>query len=127
MATGPKLDGAGTAKMGALEDALGQLQTLHGVVERMALAVKQQQSLSFFGPMLRRVGQPLAATLKGHYGLLSDQVTAMLLAATRGNNAQLQVRALREGVAQLRSALEIQVTQVKAKHTVDDEKKAAAE
>lgn len=120
MAAGPKLDGAGTAKMDTLEGALTQLQSLHGVVERWAMAVRNNQPTSAFGAQLKRVAQPLAALLKAQFGLLSDQVTAMLLVATRGGGDQARIRGLREGVAQLRVALEIQVAQVKAKHTVDE-------
>lgn len=126
MAAGPKLDGAGTAKMATLEDALPQLQKLHGVVENLAMAVRNNQPTLAYGPQLKRVGTPLVGLLKAQFGLLSDQVAAIMLIATRGGGDQLRVRALREGVAQLRTALEIQIAQVKAKHTVPEKEKAPA-
>jgi hypothetical protein len=53
--------------------------------------------------------------------MIADQVTAMLLIATRGGGDQTKVRALRETVAQLRIQLEIAVTKTKEKHTVPEE------
>ena len=113
---GLKLDGAGTAKMATLEDALAMTQALHAVVERMAMAVRNAQPISSLTPALKRVGTPLAAKLKAQYGMISDQVTQMLLFATRGGGDQVKVRALREGVAQVRTAIEIAVAKVKENH-----------
>ena len=121
MATGPKLDGAGTAKMTTLLDSLAQLQKVHGVVEKMAMEVRNMRPLGPMGLQLKRAAQPLAGMLKAQFGLLSDQVTGMILIATRGGGDQPKVRALREGVAQLRQALEIQVNLVKAKHALGEE------
>ena len=125
MATGPKLDGAGTAKMNTLLDALAQLQKVHGVVEKMAMEVRNMRPVGPMGLQLKRTAQPLASMLKAQFGLLSDQVTGMILVATRGGGDGPKVRSLREGVAQLRQALEIQVNVVKAKHTVEDGKAEA--
>ena len=127
MATGPKLDGAGTAKMTTLNDALAQLQRVHGVVEKMAMEVRNMRPVGPMGLQFKRVAQPLAAVLKAQFGLLSDQVIGMILIATRGGGDAPKVRALREGVAQLRQALEIQVNLVKAKHTVDEDADESAE
>ena len=120
MATGPKLDGAGTAKMTTLNDSLAQLQKVHAMTEKMANELRNMRPIGPMGLQFKRVAQPLAATLKAQFGLLSDQVTGMILIATRGGGDQPKVRALREGVAQLRQALEIQVNIVKAKHIVED-------
>ena len=116
---GPKLDGAGTAKMVTLDAAITQIQQLNTVVERMAMNVRAGQPASQLGPQLRRVGTPLVGLLKGQFGMISDQVAAMLLAATRGGNDQMRIRGLREGVAQVKTALEIAIASVKAKHTVE--------
>ena len=118
-----QLDGAGTVKMQTLEDAIGQVQHLHGIVERMAVAVKGKQSTQLFGAQIRRAGTPLVGLLKGHFGLISDQVTQLLLVATRGGGDQAKVRALREGVAQLRMQLEIAQAKVKEKHALEGEEK----
>ena len=115
---GPKLDGAGAAKMETLDEAVAHVQRLHGIVERLAVAVRSQQDTTQFGGQIRRAGGPLVGLLKGQFGMISDQVSALLLVATRGGGEQAKVRALREGVAQLRVQLEIAVTKVKEKHTV---------
>ena len=120
MATGPKLDGAGLAKMETLEDATAQVQRLHGLVERMAVAVRTQQDTAQFGAQIRRSGSPLVGLLKGQFGMIADQVSAMLLIATRGGGEQNKVRALREAVAQLRIQLEIAIAKTKEKHTVPE-------
>ena len=118
---GSKLDGAGMAKMHTLEDALGILQTLHGIVERMGLAVRAQQNTAMYGMQVRRQGTPLVGMLKGQFGVISDQVAQMLLVATRGGSEQVKLRAMRESVAQIRTALEIQVTKVKEQHSTEVE------
>jgi hypothetical protein len=119
---GPKLDGAGTAKMATLDAALMELQRLHGVVETMAIAVKGNKPATTFLPQIKRIGTHLAGMLKGQFGMISDQITAMLLSATRGGGDQSRLRGLREGVAQVRVALEIAVAQTKEKHMVVHEK-----
>ncbi|MDF2775901.1 MAG: hypothetical protein K0S86_5402 [Geminicoccaceae bacterium] len=122
MATGPKLDGAGQVKMETLDEATTQLQRLHGIVERMAVAVRSQQDTAQFGAQIRRAGAPLAGLLKGQFGMIADQVTTMLLVATRGGGGeQNKVRALRETVAQVRVQLEIAVAKTKEKHTIPDD------
>ena len=118
----PTLDGAGTAKMNTLDDAVIQLQHLHTIVERMASAVKNGQPTGGFGPQLRRTGGPMVGLLKAQFGLISDQVVALLLASTRGSNEQVRVRTLREGIGQLRQQLDIAAGQVKTKHGIKDEK-----
>ena len=120
MATGPRLDGAGTAKYNTLVDALAQLQKVHGMVERMAMEVRNMKPIGGLGMNFKRIAQPLASMLKAQFGMLSDQVTGMILIATRGGADGPKVRALREGVAQLRQAMEIQVNIVKTKHLVEE-------
>jgi hypothetical protein len=121
MASGPKLDGAGLAKMETLEEASATVQRIHGIVERMAIAVRSQQDTAQFGSQIRRAGSPLVGLLKGQFGLISDQVSALLLIATRGGGDQAKLRALREGVAQIRTQLEIAVTKTKEKHMLPED------
>ena len=123
MASGPKLDGAGLAKMATLDEATAAVQRLHAIVERMAIAVRSQQNTAQFGAQIRRSGAPLVGLLKGQFGMISDQVSALLLIATRGGGDQAKLRALRESVAQIRIQLEIAVTKTKEKHVIveDDE------
>jgi hypothetical protein len=120
MSSGPTLDGAGMAKMETLETASAQLQRLHGLVEAMAMAVRAQQNTSQIGAQMRRAGSPMIGLLKGQFGMIADQVTALLLAATRGGNEQVKLRSMREGIAQVRTSLEIAIAKTREKHTMDD-------
>lgn len=104
--------------MKTLDDALVHLQRIHGIVEQYAIAVKREQPSSAFAMNLRRQLPSLAANLKAQFGMVSEQVTALALASTRGSSENQRVRTLREGVAQLRQALEIAATQTKERHAV---------
>jgi hypothetical protein len=103
----PKLTGPGVQRLQTLEEAAILLQTLHGIVEKMAMALRAQQPIQPFVQQLRRASVPLADLLKGHYGLLSDQVTGLYLVATRGGGERARVNNLRETIGGLRNALEI--------------------
>lgn len=121
MAAGPKLDGAGAAKMATLETATTHIQRVHAIVERMAMALKSKEPLSNYAPQVKRAAAPLVGLLKGQFGMISDQATALILVASRaGGGDQQRVRSLREAVGQIRQSLEIAVTKVKEKHTLDD-------
>ncbi|MCC7002773.1 MAG: hypothetical protein IT357_11510 [Gemmatimonadaceae bacterium] len=104
--------------MKTIEEALKTLQTMHGMVERMAIEVKNQKSAGVIPQQIKRLATPLQGQLKGQFGLIADQVSAMILASGRGGGDQLKVRAMREYVAQLRQALEIAATKVKDQHAV---------
>ena len=111
------LNGAGRAKMDTLEDAGEILQRVHAMVERYALAVKQQQNSGVFVLQIRRTLEPMVGMLKSQFGLISDQAAGVILASSRGGSDQTRVRGLREGVAQLRTALEIAERKVREQHT----------
>lgn len=115
---GMKLDSAGQNKLKTLDEALLHLQRIHGLVEQYAMALKRNQPTSVFVMNIRRQLPTLAANLKNQFGMISDQVTAANLAASRGASEAVRLRQLREGVAQVRQALEIAVTQTKDKHKV---------
>ena len=121
MASGPKLDGAGHAKMETLDEANAAVQRIHGIVERMAMAVRSGQDTGQFGAQIRRAASPLVGKLKGQFGMIADQVTALMLIATRGGGEQVKLRSLREGVAQIRIQLEIAVTKTKEKHAMPED------
>lgn len=111
------LDGAGRAKMDTLEEAAVILQRVHAMVERYALAVKQGQNAGVFVLQIRRALEPMVGMLKAQFGLISDQTAGVILAASRGGGDQSRIRGLREGVAQLRTALEIAERKVRDQHT----------
>lgn len=115
-----KLDGAGLAKMQTLEEAISQMQHLHSIVERMAMAVRGNHETGSFRGQIARAGSPLVGLLKAQFGMISDLVSAMMLVLTRGGGEQARLRALREYVGQIRTALEIAVAKVKEQHTTDD-------
>jgi hypothetical protein len=117
---GLRLDSTGLIKMKTLDEALLHLQRIHGIVEQYAIAVKRNQPASVFAMNLRRQLPTLAANLKAQFGMVSEQVTTLNLVATRGASENQRVRTLREGVAQIKQALEIAVTQTKEKHAVKD-------
>ena len=121
MASGPRLDGAGHAKMDTLDEANASIQRIHGIVERMAMAVRSGHDTGQFGAQIRRAASPLVGKLKGQFGMIADQVTALTLIATRGGGEQVKLRSLREGVAQIRTQLEIAVTKTKEKHAMPED------
>ena len=114
-----KLDGPGVVKMATLKDASPLIQRLHGIVEQMALAQKQNKGTAVMGMQMRRMGGPLVGMLKGHFTPMSDTVAAMILIATRAGNEGSKVRTLREMVAGLKSQLEISTNKVKELHTIE--------
>ncbi len=115
---GVKLDGAGAQKMKTLEEALSTMQTIHGHVERMAIDVKNQRGAGVIPQQIKRIATPLQGQLKGQFGMIADQVSAMILAAGRGGGEQTKVRAMREYVGQIRQALDIMCAKVKEQHAV---------
>ncbi len=113
-----KLDGAGASKMKTLEEALVTLQSVHGMVERMAMEVQNQRPLGVMPQQLKRLAAPLVGQLKGQFGMIADQLSTMLLVAGRGGGDKLKVRSYREHVAQLRTAIEMAQSKVKKDHGV---------
>jgi hypothetical protein len=121
MAAGMKLDGAGVQKLKTIDEATVQVQRLHGVVESYALALKQKQPTQLFSMQVKRALSPLVGLLKPQFGMISDQVVALNLVASRGGSETTKVRILREGVGALKQALEIAAVRVKDNHSVKDE------
>lgn len=117
---GVKLDGAGVQKMKTLEEANTQLAHLHAIVEKYALALKRTQPTSLYGLQVKRALTPMVGLLKGQFGLISDQVAALNLIAGRGGSETVKVRILREGVGQIRQALDIAAVRVKNNHAVKE-------
>ncbi|HEX2778271.1 MAG TPA: hypothetical protein VHM30_02160 [Gemmatimonadaceae bacterium] len=120
MATGPKLDGAGNVKLVTIHEAQAILQRCHGIVEGMALDVKNSRPIAGGVQQLKRASTPLIGKLKGQYGMIADVVVAMLLAATRGGGDAQKVRGMREGIASVRTQLEIAEAKVIEKHSLED-------
>src|SRR5690348_3136718 len=121
---GLRLDGAGQAKMKTLDDAMNVLLRVNGLVEQYALQIKRNQSGSTFLTNIRRQLPALSEMLKAQFGMIADQVMQANLSSTRGASEQIRVRSLREGVAQIKTALEIAIVHVKEKHELADEKES---
>ena len=115
-----QLDGAGTAKMSVLEEAFGQLQHIHAIVERMAVSVRAHQDTRQFRSQIGRAAAPLVGLLKPQFGMIADSVISLNLLTSRGGSDQTRLRALREAVAQVRTQLEISVSRVKESHAIKD-------
>ena len=113
--------------MKTLDDAMNLLLRVNGLVEQYALQIKRNQSGSTFLTNIKRQLPALSGMLKAQFGMISDQVMATSLSSSRGASEQMRVRALREGVAQIKTALEIAITQVIVKHGLEDEKKEQKE
>ena len=111
--------------METLTNANGMPARCHSIVEQMAVEVKSSRPISAQIQTLKRAATPLASLLKAQFGMISDVVTAMLLAAPRGGPDNMKVRSLREGIASIRMQLEIAETKVLEKHAVVDDKAEA--
>jgi hypothetical protein len=126
MAAPPKLDGAGVQKMKTIEEAMVAVQRLHGIVELYALSLKQNKPTSLFGMQIKRTLQPLVTMLKPQFGLISDQIAALVISTSRGGSEVVKVRMLREGVASIKMQFDIAIVRIKENHMVKDEPKAGS-
>ena len=118
---GTRLDGAGLVKMKTLDEGLLLLQRVNGLVEQYALAVKSGQNSGQFIQTIRRTLPTLADNLKAHFGMISDLILSVNLMSSRGASEAVRVRQLREGVAQVKQAIEIAMTNTKDRHTIREE------
>jgi hypothetical protein len=114
-----KLDAAGAQKMKTIEEALLNLQTIHGMVERMAIEIKRQGAIGILPQQIKRSAGMLQGQLKGQFGMIADQFATMALVVSRGGSDTVRLRAAREHVAQIRTALEIAANKVKDQHSVE--------
>lgn len=119
------LDSSGTIKMKVLDDALLQLQRINGLVETLAMNSKKGTPSTSLTQSIKRQLSSLAANLKSHFGMISDAVTNVYISSSRGSSDAARARVLREGVAQIKQAIEIGMAHTKDKHAVHREKPAA--
>jgi hypothetical protein len=121
-----KLDTTGLIKLKALDEALLLLQRINGIVEQYAVALKRNQPSSVYVQNVRRQLPTLSENLRAHFGSISDLVMAVNLSASRGASEVMRLRVLREGVAQIRQAMDVAIVQTKAKHAVGDDAPGAS-
>jgi hypothetical protein len=118
----PKVDGAGSAKLQTLDDALAIAQTVHGHVERLAIAIRNSQPTGTAGQQIKRAAVPLVGLLRAQFQPMSDIAADLVLIAGRaGGTDQQRLRTLRERVAQLKTAIELGMQQVLTKHALPEE------
>src|SRR3954464_10985677 len=119
------LDSSGTIKMKTLDDAVLMLQRLNGLVENYAISAQKGVPARAMVANIKRQLVTLAANLKTHFGMISDQVTNVYISSSRGASDAGRVRSLREGLAQIKQGIEIGMAQTTKKHGVEKQKPAA--
>ena len=117
----PTISGAGQIRLDTLAEATALVSRLHSTVEKLGLAMKQNQNTGLFYGQIRRILEELIGKLKSQFGMIADQAAAVNLASSRGGADAVKLRGLREGVAQLRQALEIAERKTKEQFTVTAE------
>jgi hypothetical protein len=118
----PTVDGPGQAKLQQLETATALAQTVHGMVETYAIAIRSGQPTANFPQQIKRAATPLVGLLRSQFQLLADLSSDLILIATRGGGAeQAKLRMLRERVGQLKSGIELAVTSTVNKHAVGND------
>src|SRR5688572_9151064 len=118
------LDSMGTIKMQVLQKAMTDVQRINGLVEQLAANAKQGKPSTSIMASIKRYLTTMAAQLKGQFGMISDAVTNVYISSSRGSNDQSRARMLKEGVAAIKQAIEIGMSQTKEKHAVHREKPA---
>ena len=118
------LDSKGTIKMEVLNKAMHDLYRLNGLAETLAANAKKGANSTALVATIKRYLQTMAAQLKTHFGMVSDQATNLMIQATRGSSDAGRARVLKEGLAALKQAIEIGITQTIDKHEVHREKPA---
>jgi hypothetical protein len=122
----PTVDGQGQAKLEVLDAAAAIAQTIHGMIEKHAIAVRANNPVTAFPQQLKRAATPLVGMLRGQFKLLADLATDLILISGRGGGSEVaKLRMLRERVGQLKSGIELSVTSTLSKHTIKDDKHAA--
>jgi hypothetical protein len=120
------LDSKGTIKMEVLNKAMTELHRLNGLAEQLSANAKKGAPSGSLLQTIKRYLQTMAAELKTHFGMISDAATNLLISSSRGSSDQARARVLKEGIASLKQAIDIGITQTIAKHEVHREKPAGA-
>ena len=118
------LDASGTIKLKVLDDALLLTQRLNALNEQFALNTKSGTPSGSLFSSIKRQLQTLAANLKGHFGMISDLVTNVVISSSRGSSDVNRVRAVREGLAQIKQGIDIGMAHTREKHSIHKAKPA---
>lgn len=119
------LDSMGTIKMQVLEKAMHDVMRINSLTEQLAANAKKGATSPALVATIKRSLTTLAAQLKAQFGMISDAVTNVYISSSRGSSDQNRARMLKEGIAQIKQAIEIGIAQTKEKHAVHREKPAA--
>lgn len=115
-----EIDPAGRLKLALLETASIAAQRLHGIVERLASAASKNEPINSYMQQFRRSAPALVSMLKPQFGMIADHLTQMIVIAGRSGSEQIRVRALREGIGQLKMQIELAGNRVKETHAVKE-------
>lgn len=119
------LDASGTIKMKVLDDALLLAQRLNALNEQLGLLTKAGSPTASLKSSIKRQLETLAANLKSHFGMISDLVTNVVISSSRGSSDANRVRAIREGLAQIRQGIDVGMAHTRNHHTVHKAKPVA--
>jgi hypothetical protein len=118
------LDSMGTIKMQVLEKAMTDVYRINGLVEQLAANAKAGKPSASIMASIKRYLTTMAAQLKSQFGMISDAVTNVYISSSRGSSDQTRARMLKEGLAAIKQAIDIGITQTKQKHAVHRDKPA---
>jgi hypothetical protein len=119
---GMKLDGAGAQKMKTLEEAQLTISRMNAMIERAAIEAKANKPIGPLPLQIKRVAVPMQGQLKGQFGMIADLIAVYILNITRGGGGdQAKIRVMREGLAQIKQAMDFAVSKVKSDHMVEIE------
>lgn len=119
------LDSMGTIKMQVLEKAMKDIMRINAQAELLASNAKKGTPSPSLVAAIKRNLVTLAAQLKSQFGMVSDAVTNLYVSSSRGSNDAGRARVLKEGIAAIKQAIDIGITQTKQKHAVHREKPAS--
>lgn len=115
---GIKLDGAGTQKMKTIEEALGTVQTIHGLVERMAVDVKNNRGVGAIPGQIEAHRHQPAGAAEGAVRPDCRSVSAMINRDGTRRRGAGQGPGAPRGRGATAHRLEINAAKVKEQHAV---------
>lgn len=117
----PAITPRGQAKLSALSEIQRTTQTLHSLTEQFATAKVHEDQ--FAQQLKRRYGRLKLKLMGAGFDRLSQLAGAMEIAAGRGGSNRNKARVLREGIASMKSQLDIEERVVRTSETVEKDEK----
>jgi len=97
-----------SARLSAVNDMLGRVQHVHGLVEQFAVAAQRGAAEPLVVPLRRAFAQLKLAFTGAGMDALAQLAGSMEMAAGRSGMPMQRVRILRDGVASMRHQLEVE-------------------